>query len=164
MLWCRSVWQSHVTAWVQAFSVRWTQCLRLRPLKHCRRSATVWWAGTTRIPPSSLTPLYGTFTHRTNSRWNDSVVRHGSHTDYNSQSDSVCEVTIMNIGIVRLSCNCFVDVFKSYFSRGGAPFIGMIVSPYDPANPSPHSQTTCLLVKESQDESGSESMSITHKQ
>nr|XP_020459234.1 histone H2A deubiquitinase MYSM1 isoform X2 [Monopterus albus] len=46
------------------------------------------------------------------------------------------------------------DQFQSYFSRGGAPFIGMIVSPYDPANPSPHSQTTCLLVKESQDPSG----------
>ncbi|XP_019752812.1 histone H2A deubiquitinase MYSM1 [Hippocampus comes] len=43
------------------------------------------------------------------------------------------------------------DQFQSYFSRGGAPFIGMIVSPYDPANPSPHSQTTCLLVKECQD-------------
>uniref|UniRef100_A0AAQ5XPR4 Myb-like, SWIRM and MPN domain-containing protein 1 n=1 Tax=Amphiprion ocellaris TaxID=80972 RepID=A0AAQ5XPR4_AMPOC len=46
------------------------------------------------------------------------------------------------------------DQFQSYFSRGGAPFIGMIVSPYDPANPSPHSQTTCLLVKESQEPSG----------
>ncbi|XP_037530784.1 histone H2A deubiquitinase MYSM1 [Nematolebias whitei] len=41
------------------------------------------------------------------------------------------------------------DQFQSYFSRGGAPFIGMIVSPYDPANPSPYSQITCLLVKES---------------
>uniref|UniRef100_A0A665VWA6 Myb-like, SWIRM and MPN domain-containing protein 1 n=1 Tax=Echeneis naucrates TaxID=173247 RepID=A0A665VWA6_ECHNA len=40
------------------------------------------------------------------------------------------------------------DQFQNYFSRGGAPFIGMIVSPYDPANPSAHSQTTCLLVKE----------------
>ncbi|KAM9848665.1 histone H2A deubiquitinase MYSM1 [Aulostomus maculatus] len=46
------------------------------------------------------------------------------------------------------------DQFQSYFSRGGAPFIGMIVSPYDPAHPSPHSQTTCLLVKESQGPSG----------
>ncbi|KAK7889322.1 hypothetical protein WMY93_024882 [Mugilogobius chulae] len=46
------------------------------------------------------------------------------------------------------------DQFQSYFSRGGAPFIGMIVSPYDPANPSPHSQTTCLLVKANYDESG----------
>uniref|UniRef100_A0A3P8T1D7 Myb-like, SWIRM and MPN domain-containing protein 1 n=1 Tax=Amphiprion percula TaxID=161767 RepID=A0A3P8T1D7_AMPPE len=46
------------------------------------------------------------------------------------------------------------DQFQNYFSRGGAPFIGMIVSPYDPANPSPHSQTTCLLVKESQEPSG----------
>ncbi|XP_076009318.1 histone H2A deubiquitinase MYSM1 [Genypterus blacodes] len=43
------------------------------------------------------------------------------------------------------------DQFQSYFSRGGAPFIGMIVSPYDPANPSPHSQTTCLLVNEIQE-------------
>ncbi|XP_062251306.1 histone H2A deubiquitinase MYSM1 isoform X2 [Platichthys flesus] len=46
------------------------------------------------------------------------------------------------------------DQFQSYFSRGGAPFIGMIVSPYDPANPSPHSQTTCLLVQESPEPSG----------
>ncbi|XP_070817719.1 histone H2A deubiquitinase MYSM1 isoform X2 [Chaetodon trifascialis] len=46
------------------------------------------------------------------------------------------------------------DQFQSYFSRGGAPFIGMIVSPYDPVNRSPHSQTTCLLVKESQEPSG----------
>ncbi|XP_014875974.1 histone H2A deubiquitinase MYSM1 isoform X1 [Poecilia latipinna] len=45
------------------------------------------------------------------------------------------------------------DQFQSYFSRGGAPFIGMIVSPYDPANPSTHSQITCLLVKESQEPS-----------
>ncbi|KAM4739734.1 histone H2A deubiquitinase MYSM1 [Anableps anableps] len=45
------------------------------------------------------------------------------------------------------------DQFQSYFSRGGAPFIGMIVSPYDPSNPSPHSQITCLLVKESQEPS-----------
>ncbi|XP_020487536.2 histone H2A deubiquitinase MYSM1 isoform X1 [Labrus bergylta] len=45
------------------------------------------------------------------------------------------------------------DQFQSYFSRGGAPFIGMIVSPYDPANRSPHSQTTCLLVRESQEPS-----------
>uniref|UniRef100_A0A8C6TGJ0 Myb-like, SWIRM and MPN domain-containing protein 1 n=1 Tax=Neogobius melanostomus TaxID=47308 RepID=A0A8C6TGJ0_9GOBI len=50
------------------------------------------------------------------------------------------------------------DQFQSYFSRGGAPFIGMIVSPYDPANPSPHSQTTCLLVKETHDESVSQKM------
>lgn len=53
-------------------------------------------------------------------------------------------------------------LFQSYFSRGGAPFIGMIVSPYDPANCSPHSQTTCLLVKESQEPSGSESMLTPH--
>ncbi|XP_040025471.2 histone H2A deubiquitinase MYSM1 [Gasterosteus aculeatus] len=46
------------------------------------------------------------------------------------------------------------DQFQSYFSRGGAPFIGMIVSPYDPASPSPHSQTTCLQVRGSQEPSG----------
>ncbi|RVE73954.1 hypothetical protein OJAV_G00036150 [Oryzias javanicus] len=45
------------------------------------------------------------------------------------------------------------DQFQSYFSRGGAPFIGMIVSPYDPANRSPHSQITCLLVKDSNNSS-----------
>lgn len=46
------------------------------------------------------------------------------------------------------------DQFQSYFSRGGAPFIGMIVSPYNPSNASPHSQTTCLLVREHQDTAG----------
>uniref|UniRef100_A0A8C7WAL1 Myb-like, SWIRM and MPN domain-containing protein 1 n=1 Tax=Oncorhynchus mykiss TaxID=8022 RepID=A0A8C7WAL1_ONCMY len=45
-------------------------------------------------------------------------------------------------------------VLKSYFSRGGAPFIGMIVSPFDPANPSPRSQTTCLMVREDQGPTG----------
>ncbi|XP_034036318.1 histone H2A deubiquitinase MYSM1 isoform X2 [Thalassophryne amazonica] len=50
------------------------------------------------------------------------------------------------------------DQFQNYFSRGGAPFIGMIVSPYDPANPSPHSQTTCLLVRESLEPSGPEKL------
>lgn len=53
-------------------------------------------------------------------------------------------------------------IFQSYFSRGGAPFIGMIVSPYDPANASPHSQTTCLLVRENQEPSGPQSKSNTH--
>ncbi|KAK0144827.1 Histone H2A deubiquitinase MYSM1 [Merluccius polli] len=51
------------------------------------------------------------------------------------------------------------DQFQSYFSRGGAPFIGMIVSPYNPSNASPHSQTTCLLVREHQDTAGCQSMS-----
>uniref|UniRef100_A0A8C7GLU9 Myb-like, SWIRM and MPN domain-containing protein 1 n=1 Tax=Oncorhynchus kisutch TaxID=8019 RepID=A0A8C7GLU9_ONCKI len=46
------------------------------------------------------------------------------------------------------------DQFQSYFSRGGAPFIGMIVSPFDPANPSPRSQTTCLMVREDQGPTG----------
>ncbi|XP_010870279.1 histone H2A deubiquitinase MYSM1 isoform X1 [Esox lucius] len=46
------------------------------------------------------------------------------------------------------------DQFQRYFSRGGAPFIGMIVSPFDPANPSPHSQTTCLMVREDQGPTG----------
>uniref|UniRef100_A0A3Q4I458 Myb-like, SWIRM and MPN domain-containing protein 1 n=1 Tax=Neolamprologus brichardi TaxID=32507 RepID=A0A3Q4I458_NEOBR len=51
--------------------------------------------------------------------------------------------------------------FQSYFSRGGAPFIGMIVSPYDPANASPHSQTTCLLVKENQEPSDPQNTHLT---
>ncbi|XP_026800279.3 histone H2A deubiquitinase MYSM1 isoform X2 [Pangasianodon hypophthalmus] len=38
--------------------------------------------------------------------------------------------------------------YQNYFSRGGAPFIGMIVSPYNPSNSSPVSQNTCLLVQE----------------
>uniref|UniRef100_A0A673JYY9 Myb-like, SWIRM and MPN domain-containing protein 1 n=1 Tax=Sinocyclocheilus rhinocerous TaxID=307959 RepID=A0A673JYY9_9TELE len=44
--------------------------------------------------------------------------------------------------------------YQSYFSRGGAPFIGMIVSPYNSNNPSPLSQTTCLLVQEETGPSG----------
>ncbi|XP_051511361.1 histone H2A deubiquitinase MYSM1 isoform X1 [Myxocyprinus asiaticus] len=44
--------------------------------------------------------------------------------------------------------------YQSYFSRGGAPFIGVIVSPYNPSNSSPFSQTTCLLVQEETGPSG----------
>ncbi|KAL2089559.1 hypothetical protein ACEWY4_014247 [Coilia grayii] len=44
--------------------------------------------------------------------------------------------------------------YQSYFSRGGAPFIGMIVSPYNPTNPSPVSQTTCLVVSEEEGPAG----------
>lgn len=56
----RSVLQSRVTAWAQDCSVRWTQCLRRRPVMCCRPWASVWWAGTTHIPPSTPTPLCGT--------------------------------------------------------------------------------------------------------
>ncbi|XP_061096731.1 histone H2A deubiquitinase MYSM1 isoform X1 [Conger conger] len=45
--------------------------------------------------------------------------------------------------------------YQSYFSRGGAPFIGMIISPYNPANTSPLSQTTCLVVSEEEGPTGS---------
>ncbi|TRY66738.1 hypothetical protein DNTS_033079 [Danionella cerebrum] len=38
--------------------------------------------------------------------------------------------------------------YQSYFSRGGAPFVGMIISPYNPQNPSLVSQSTCLVVQE----------------
>ncbi|CDQ73504.1 unnamed protein product [Oncorhynchus mykiss] len=48
------------------------------------------------------------------------------------------------------NCVLTLSFSQSYFSRGGAPFIGMIVSPFDPANPSPRSQTTCLMVREDQ--------------
>nr|XP_055042479.1 histone H2A deubiquitinase MYSM1 [Misgurnus anguillicaudatus] len=44
--------------------------------------------------------------------------------------------------------------YQSYFSRGGAPFIGMIVSPYNPTNSSPFSQSTCLMVQEEVGPSG----------
>ncbi|XP_055800287.1 histone H2A deubiquitinase MYSM1-like isoform X1 [Salvelinus fontinalis] len=54
------------------------------------------------------------------------------------------------IGLLGGSYSEGDKVLKSYFSRGGAPFIGMIVSPFDPANPSPRSQTTCLMVREDQ--------------
>lgn len=54
--------------------------------------------------------------------------------------------------------NLYFCKLQSYFSRGGAPFIGMIVSPYNPSNSSPFSQTTCLLVQEEVGPSGPESM------
>ncbi|KFU86605.1 Histone H2A deubiquitinase MYSM1, partial [Chaetura pelagica] len=36
--------------------------------------------------------------------------------------------------------------YQSYFSRGGAMFIGMIISPYNRNNPLPYSQMTCLVI------------------
>ncbi|XP_008070163.1 histone H2A deubiquitinase MYSM1 [Carlito syrichta] len=38
--------------------------------------------------------------------------------------------------------------YQSYFSRGGAKFIGMIISPYNRNNPLPYSQITCLVISE----------------
>ncbi|XP_012971953.1 deubiquitinase MYSM1 isoform X3 [Mesocricetus auratus] len=38
--------------------------------------------------------------------------------------------------------------YQTYFSRGGAKFIGMIVSPYNRSNPLPYSQITCLVISE----------------
>nr|XP_032822038.1 histone H2A deubiquitinase MYSM1 isoform X1 [Petromyzon marinus] len=36
--------------------------------------------------------------------------------------------------------------YQGYFAQGGAQFVGMIISPYDPGHPSPHSQLMCLTV------------------
>ncbi|XP_060062267.1 deubiquitinase MYSM1 isoform X1 [Erinaceus europaeus] len=38
--------------------------------------------------------------------------------------------------------------YQSYFSRGGAKFIGMIVSPYNRSNPLPYSQISCLVISD----------------
>ncbi|KAK3516605.1 hypothetical protein QTP70_021946 [Hemibagrus guttatus] len=48
--------------------------------------------------------------------------------------------------------------YQNYFSRGGAPFIGMIVSPYNPSNSSPVSQNTCLLVLEETGSAGTQKL------
>ncbi|XP_051012768.1 deubiquitinase MYSM1, partial [Acomys russatus] len=45
--------------------------------------------------------------------------------------------------------------YQSYFSRGGAKFIGMIVSPYNRRNLSPYSQITCLVISEEVSPDGS---------
>lgn len=74
--------------------------------------------------------------------------------DINTQDQFQVKDTQQGGHLERLIGFSLSLLFQSYFSRGGAPFIGMIVSPYDPANPSPHSQTTCLLVKASQEPSG----------
>ncbi|KAM4872358.1 deubiquitinase MYSM1 isoform 1-T1 [Thomomys bottae] len=44
--------------------------------------------------------------------------------------------------------------YQSYFSRGGAKFIGMIVSPYNRNNPLPYSQVTCLVISEEKSPDG----------
>ncbi|XP_007901889.1 histone H2A deubiquitinase MYSM1 isoform X2 [Callorhinchus milii] len=38
--------------------------------------------------------------------------------------------------------------YQNYFSRGGAQFVGMIISPYNSSNALPYSQITCLVVSE----------------
>ncbi|XP_058909980.1 deubiquitinase MYSM1 isoform X3 [Kogia breviceps] len=45
--------------------------------------------------------------------------------------------------------------YQSYFSRGGAKFIGMIVSPYNRNNPLPYSQITCLVISDEISQDGS---------
>ncbi|XP_048458043.1 histone H2A deubiquitinase MYSM1, partial [Rhincodon typus] len=38
--------------------------------------------------------------------------------------------------------------YQNYFSRGGAQFVGMIISPYNRSNSLPYSQVTCLIVSD----------------
>ncbi|XP_065529308.1 deubiquitinase MYSM1 isoform X1 [Lathamus discolor] len=45
--------------------------------------------------------------------------------------------------------------YQSYFSRGGAMFIGMIISPYNRNNPLPYSQMTCLVISDELSPDGS---------
>ncbi|XP_065513147.1 deubiquitinase MYSM1 isoform X3 [Caloenas nicobarica] len=46
-------------------------------------------------------------------------------------------------------------IVESYFSRGGAMFIGMIISPYNRNNPLPYSQITCLVISDELSSDGS---------
>ncbi|KAL0164130.1 hypothetical protein M9458_039883, partial [Cirrhinus mrigala] len=68
-----------------------------------------------------------------------------------------CIVLYFVLSFVYMSHPLYLFLWQSYFSRGGAPFIGMIVSPYNSSNPSPLSQTTCLLVQEETGPSGPQS-------
>ncbi|NXO03858.1 MYSM1 deubiquitinase, partial [Rhinopomastus cyanomelas] len=45
--------------------------------------------------------------------------------------------------------------YQNYFSRGGAMFIGMIISPYNRNNPLPYSQITCLVISDEISSDGS---------
>ncbi|XP_069794600.1 histone H2A deubiquitinase MYSM1 isoform X2 [Narcine bancroftii] len=45
--------------------------------------------------------------------------------------------------------------YQNYFSRGGAQFVGMIISPYNSRNSLPYSQVTCLIVSEELSADGS---------
>ncbi|XP_066453858.1 deubiquitinase MYSM1 isoform X1 [Eleutherodactylus coqui] len=45
--------------------------------------------------------------------------------------------------------------YQSYFSRGGAKFLGMIISPYNRSNPLPQSQLSCLVISDDLSEDGS---------
>ncbi|XP_078263436.1 histone H2A deubiquitinase MYSM1 isoform X2 [Rhinoraja longicauda] len=45
--------------------------------------------------------------------------------------------------------------YQNYFSRGGAQFVGMIISPYNSSNSLPYSQVTCLIVSEELSADGS---------
>ncbi|XP_069837419.1 deubiquitinase MYSM1 isoform X2 [Dendropsophus ebraccatus] len=48
--------------------------------------------------------------------------------------------------------------YQSYFSRGGAKFLGMIISPYNRSNPLPQSQLSCLVISDDRSEDGSYSI------
>ncbi|XP_071984996.1 deubiquitinase MYSM1 isoform X2 [Engystomops pustulosus] len=45
--------------------------------------------------------------------------------------------------------------YQNYFSRGGAKFLGMIISPYNRSNPLPQSQLSCLVISDDLSEDGS---------
>ncbi|XP_018112484.1 histone H2A deubiquitinase MYSM1 isoform X2 [Xenopus laevis] len=45
--------------------------------------------------------------------------------------------------------------YQNYFSRGGAKFLGMIISPYNRRNPHPQSQVACLIISDELSNDGS---------
>uniref|UniRef100_A0A6I8QVK9 Myb-like, SWIRM and MPN domain-containing protein 1 n=1 Tax=Xenopus tropicalis TaxID=8364 RepID=A0A6I8QVK9_XENTR len=45
--------------------------------------------------------------------------------------------------------------YQNYFSRGGAKFLGMIISPYNQRNPHPQSQVSCLIISDELSKDGS---------
>ncbi|KAG8437088.1 hypothetical protein GDO86_007969 [Hymenochirus boettgeri] len=45
--------------------------------------------------------------------------------------------------------------YQNYFSRGGAKFLGMIISPYNRSNPLPQSQVSCLIISDELSKDGS---------
>ncbi|KAM5148967.1 deubiquitinase MYSM1 isoform 2-T2 [Mantella aurantiaca] len=48
--------------------------------------------------------------------------------------------------------------YQSYFSRGGAKFLGVIISPYNRSNPLPQSQLSCLVISDEESDDGSHRM------
>lgn len=65
-----------------------------------------------------------------------------------SSTNALAKIPTTSSLIISLNHLAFFNFLQEWFGKGGAPFIGIIVSPYNYSNVSNQSQIRCLTVSD----------------